>query len=441
MKNLRLASRLFNTPLMVERNYLATFVAAFTNHDAEATLDSITLPDGTVLTSEQALRDAPMRSQKTEFRVEDGVAIIPVSGALVNKGSQIPSSSGMQGYNGILTMFSAALDDNSVESILFDMDSPGGEVSGLFDLCRLIKSSRDEKPIAAFIGEQATSAAYALASATGAIYTPETAEVGSIGVLVAHYDLSKQLEEKGVNVTLIHAGEHKVDGNPFEALSKEVQADIQLRVDSLREKFAALVAENRGLAVEDVLATEAKTFEGAEAVQLGLADEIMSFNEVIETMSKKKDQGVAPAESGVSASTDATAPKLEESTAHTQTVVTEATKEESSAQAIVQLCEKADAMHLVGSFIKESASAESVSKSLTQLKELRGILKAAELSDTDAAKIELNFESPAKLAAAVINATAKADQEIHGSHVAPLGAAKQEEKVDFNDGDWNPATS
>lgn len=427
MKYLNLASRLFNTPLLVEESYLATFVAAFAGQDPKLEVEQITLVDGSGVTPEQALEGAPIRTQVVGYQVHDGVAVIPVSGALVNKGSYLPTASGMQGYNGILTMFSQALDDPNVESIVLDIDSPGGEVAGCFDLCRLVAASRDEKPIAAFVGEQATSAAYAIASAAEKIYIPQTGMVGSIGVLVAHQDFSKKLTKEGIKVTLIHSGEHKVDGNPFEALSSTVREKIQDRIDSTRQMFAELVSENRSMSVESVLATEAQTYEGATAVDIGLADEIMSFNEVIETMSNDKQKG---ADITVGADTSLEAGEQKQNAENVQPeekaekdnvsveaggVQIEAAASAFAAKEIVALCEEKGASALAAHFIKNEATAEQVETGLAQLTELRGKLVAAQMTPEQIARVEANFDSPAELAAAILAEAKAEDQEIRST--------------------------
>jgi len=443
MKYLKLASRLFNTPLLVEESYLATFVAAFAGQDPKLEVGTITMSDGSGLSPEQALEGAPIRAQVVGYRIHGGVAVIPVSGALVNKGSYLPTESGMQGYNGILTMFSQALDDPSVESIVLDIDSPGGEVAGCFDLCRLVAASRDEKPIVAFVGEQATSAAYAIASAAETIYVPQTGMVGSIGVLVAHQDFSKKLSKVGIKVTLIHSGEHKVDGNPFEALPSTVKENIQDRIDSTRQMFAELVAENRSMSVESVLATEAQTYEGATAVDIGLADEIMSFNEVIETMSKNKDAGNVSLDAQATMKNEDSEPLLEdtqpteeakEAAPETKELAVEEGNVEAvlfDALAVTELCEKAEAGHLVATFIKDQATSEQVEKSLAQLTELRGKLVAAEMTPEQVARVEAHFDSPANLAAAVIAESKAEDAEIRGT-ITSRGEGQSETKKGVN---------
>ena len=163
-----------------------------------------------------------------------------------------------------------------MRGIALEIDSFGGEVAGVFDLADAIRTARSSVPVWAFVAEHAFSAGYALASQADRIILPRTGAVGSIGVVVVHADLSGQLSDAGVTVTLIHSGAHKVDGNPYEPLPDPVRARIQGEIDGLRNLFAETVGAGRGrrLTAEAALATEAECYRGAEAVAAGLADEV-----------------------------------------------------------------------------------------------------------------------------------------------------------------------
>jgi capsid assembly protease len=93
---------------------------------------------------------------------------------------------------------------------------------------------------------------------------------------VMHADLSGQLDQDGMRVTLVHSGNHKVDGNPYEPLPAEVRHDIQREIDVLRFLFTETVAAGRAgrLSQEAAMATEAATYRGADAIAAGLADEV-----------------------------------------------------------------------------------------------------------------------------------------------------------------------
>jgi signal peptide peptidase SppA len=179
-----------------------------------------------------------------------------------------------------------ALQDDRVKGIMLNIDSPGGEVSGAFDMADFVAAAGQKKKIAAYAGDMMASAAYLVGSQASKIYASQTAAVGSIGVLMAHTDYSKAMEDEGIKVTLIHSGKHKVEGNPYQALDPEVHDKIQGELDSLREKFAATAAAGRNKSKDSMMATEAAVYTAEEAVKEGLVDSVMSFEKAVADFSQ-----------------------------------------------------------------------------------------------------------------------------------------------------------
>ena len=287
MFHAQIAQRAFNTPLLVEPSKAMAFLSGLGPRITGRKLRLIGLevaPEDMahaalparagILTN--GIAEQYQRDGQTPFCLQDGVAVIEVSGVLVHRGAWIGQSSGQTSYEGIAAQLAAAASDPAVRGIALEIDSFGGEVAGVFDLADAIRSARAAKPVWAFVAEHAFSAGYALASQADRIILPRTGAVGSIGVVVMHADLSGQLSDAGVTVTLIHSGAHKVDGNPYAPLPDPVRARIQSEIDSIRSLFAETVAAGRGrrMTAEAALATEAECYRGAEAVAVGLADEV-----------------------------------------------------------------------------------------------------------------------------------------------------------------------
>lgn len=211
-------------------------------------------------------------TQNKPFAFSNGIAIIPVHGSLINRFGGCYSF--LTGYNFIRAQHNAALVDPDVTHIVHDHNSFGGEVAGCFELGDDIYNSRGEKPIIAMVDSNCYSAAYAVASAADRIIITPSSGVGSIGVRAMHVDMSQALKADGVKVTFIYSGDHKVDGNPYEALPASVKADIQKGVDKSRALFVAHVARNRGIDSKIVYDTEAQSYRAEEALQLKLVDAI-----------------------------------------------------------------------------------------------------------------------------------------------------------------------
>lgn len=214
------------------------------------------------------------------YSVKDGVLRVPVRGVLLN-GWPYQLGGYATGYEYIREAVTRGMADDNVKGIALVIDSPGGEVAGNFDLVDRLFGMRGEKPIRAYAAESAYSAAYSIASAADSITVTRSGGVGSIGVVLTHVEYSKALEEAGIKVTFIHAGKHKVDGNPYQPLPEEVKARFQARVDASYDEFVALVARNRGIEEKAVRATEALTFSASEALSNGLADSIGSLDDAL----------------------------------------------------------------------------------------------------------------------------------------------------------------
>jgi ClpP class serine protease len=288
MFHARIAARAFNTPLLVEPSKAMAFLSGLGPRilgrqvetlDQGLALESAPMPTARASILAGGLAEGFGQHSEGLYPVIDGIAVIVISGVLIHRGGWIGQSSGQTSYEGIAAQIDAAASDSSVRGLALEIDSFGGEVAGVFDLADRIRAVRASKPVWAFVAEHAFSAGYALASQANRILLPRTGAVGSIGVVVMHADLSGQLDQDGMRVTLIHSGSHKVDGNPYEPLPAAVQDDIQREIDVLRFLFAETVAAGRAgrLSQEAALATEAASFRGADAVAAGLADEVIDM--------------------------------------------------------------------------------------------------------------------------------------------------------------------
>lgn len=287
MHHAQIAQRAFNTPLMVDPAKALAFLSGL---GPRITGQEITFQGLQVDNADQTAASLParaslfgndlaqrhQRSGSQPYAVVDGIAVIEITGTLVHRGAWIGQSSGLTSYEGIAAQLQAALADPGVRGVALDIDSFGGEVAGAFDLADRIRAARAQKPVQAFVAEHALSAGYVLASQADRIVLPRTGAVGSIGVVALHTDMSGALDQKGIAVTLIHAGAHKVDANPCQPLPEAVLGQMQRELEVVRFLFAETVAAGRRdrLTHSAALATEAALFRGADAIAAGLADDL-----------------------------------------------------------------------------------------------------------------------------------------------------------------------
>lgn len=274
----RLAQRIFNTPLMLHPRKAEVVLAALADRLGIGQISQLNSPALVPMAFDEDddYFEREGRGRDTGFDMVGDVAVIEACGTLVQKLGSLRPYSGMTGYDGIRQNFLTALTDPSVRAIVLDIDSPGGEVAGCFDLVDLIYQARGTKPIWAILNEAAYSAAYAIASACDRIIVPRTGGVGSIGVICAHVDFSKALVAGGIKVTFITYGDRKADGHAEIPLSPEALERFQDDINTMGELFVKTVARNRALAPAAIRATQAGTFLGANGVAMGLADAVMA---------------------------------------------------------------------------------------------------------------------------------------------------------------------
>ena len=214
--------------------------------------------------------------------VSNGVATIQIHGSLTNQDSPLNSLFGITSYNDIRNAIVTAVEDEDIERILLDIDSPGGDAKGVSELSEFIKLAAERKPIDSYVSGSAFSAAYWIASASDSIAGPKMSEAGSIGVIAILGDMTEMFKKQGVKVTVFRGGKYKALGNPYEKLSESGRKTIQAKIDKMEGFFLDAVAENRSIPRNKVKSQvgEGLTFFAEEAVDNGLMDEIVAFDEL-----------------------------------------------------------------------------------------------------------------------------------------------------------------
>lgn len=215
------------------------------------------------------------------FRIQGGIAIIPMVGDLVSDLGTLDSWCGMTGYDGIMAKLDMALDDPAVLGAALYVNSPGGEVTQCAVCADRIREFQMHKPLRTFYADAGYSAACWTGSQGERVYAPRTGGTGSVGVITLHADLSAAYDEAGIKVTVLHAGAHKADGHPFAPLPKEVAAEIVAELEGLRLHFADAVALGRDIDVKAVLDTEARCLSADESLSLGFIDEILNPDDAL----------------------------------------------------------------------------------------------------------------------------------------------------------------
>jgi signal peptide peptidase SppA len=264
----------------------------------------------------------------------NAIAVMDIHGHMINRADRwdkiIDGAIDTQELHADLRQLLA---DPTVETIVLDIDSPGGTVPGIQEFAEEIYQARGTKPIIAWANGVATSAAYWIASAADTVLTTPTTVLGSIGVLATHIDASERYRSLGIKVTHIKSGKDKDIGSPYKPLDEYSQATIQARIDHLSDLFLNSVARNRGIPPAAAQATlgNASVFIGNKAIEAGLADAMPTNQEIkhmnVQTLMQRfKSQPPADDQATIEELTAALAAAAEQITTLEATVATAATE-------------------------------------------------------------------------------------------------------------------
>jgi signal peptide peptidase SppA len=272
----RLASLIFGQP-----HYITLRAAASIVH---AVRDKLGAPGGLTIEANGFVGDEAFQRTDRGYRwkgyrlTQSGVAILDMQGELVNRGAYLGADSGLISYEGMRQQIRNLAADPAVKAVLIDCDCPGGEANGMDETAAELRALAAKKPVFAHANSLMCSAAYGICSAATKIVTTKTGFVGSIGCVMMHADYSGQLTKQGVVVTFVHAGAHKIDGNAYQPLPKEVKAEFETICSRYYDAFVATVATNRpSISASAIRATEARIYHGPDAVAAGLADTVGTF--------------------------------------------------------------------------------------------------------------------------------------------------------------------
>jgi signal peptide peptidase SppA len=232
-----------------------------------------------------ALRNGKRREDSGRMTMHGPVAVIPIDGPIYRYADIFTRASGGVTTDSLARDLQHALDDPKVSGVLFAIDSPGGEVTGINELADMIYVARGRKPIVSYVEGYGASAAYWIASAADLVVADSTALLGSIGTIMGVPDPTKRPSYR-IDFVSKQSPKKKPD------VTTDVgRAVIQQLVDELTDVFIAQVARNRSLATSDILTIEGGLLVGQHAVDAGLADMLGSEEGAVSALA----QGTLPA--------------------------------------------------------------------------------------------------------------------------------------------------
>lgn len=393
-------------PWLIQQESLETILAIAQRQGDSAAVQTI-LRDR----QPQALQAKP--GERLEFTrtawARDGVAVVPITGPVFRYANFFSDISGATSTQHIARDFNSALENPHVKAIVLDINSPGGEATGINELAKMIHAARGRKRVVAYGGGTMASAAYWLGSAAAEIVIDETAALGSIGVVMSYTDTDERDAKAGVRrVEIVSSQSPDKRVNPG---TDEGRAKVQAVVDDLAAVFVDAVAAHRKVKVETVLSDFGRggVLIGQAAVKAGMADRIGSLEAVIAelagsastpkrntTMSDQKGQVTV-------SSTDDLRTALAAGYAHDQIHIAAAAPSAAAASASQDALDKARAEGVEEG--RKAVTDEAVKAERTRIRELQALSRDGFAAELQAA-ID-NGDSPATFALALVTAANK----------------------------------
>lgn len=265
---LRLAETVYNTPHCITSEALSVALDYLERRNSEA---------------EFARYDEKPVNPERSAKPVNGLGVLSVDGSLTYKPIMTMCGELGTSYQSLVRQ-TEELIHNGAKTIVMEVTSGGGEAAHCFETANEIRALCDAKGVKliGYADTMAASAAYALLSVCDVAIANPSAQVGSIGCVVALLDTAKAMDMAGVKRIFITSGESKVPFDEDGSFKKSFLEDIQARVDALNEEFTNHVSEHTGLDAKTIRSFEAKTFRAPEALEKGLINSVMTNKEFAE---------------------------------------------------------------------------------------------------------------------------------------------------------------
>lgn len=270
----RMKGKLANTPHLIEQTSFNTIMEYF---DKRAETDFEPTPQ-TWFDDDEPRK--PVDPNAKFYDDSTKTAVMYIEGPLTAKTSGWEALCGGTSYEMLKSQMQAFV-NYGAKTVAMIQDSGGGEAHGMMDSANYVRKLADENGIKliSYVDGMSASASYGWSAIADEIIMSADSQVGSVGVLIQLMNNSKALEKAGYERTFITAGKDKVPFAEDGSFTSEFKERLQGQVDTLYDAFTSHVATHRGMSQDAVKATEANVFLAKEAIELGLADKVMTVEE------------------------------------------------------------------------------------------------------------------------------------------------------------------
>ncbi|WP_096393721.1 signal peptide peptidase SppA [Halorubrum trapanicum] len=211
---------------------------------------------------------------------EYNTAKVTVSGPIRRRQGRPSPLSGPSGATAddVVEQIEAADEDEDVEALLVELNTPGGEVVPSDDIRRA--AADFDGPTVAYATDTCASGGYWIASGCDELWAREASLVGSIGVVGSRPNAKGLADKLGISYEQFTAGEYKDAGVPLKEIEEDEREYLQGIIDGYYEQFVETVSEGRDMDPEAIRETEARVYLGDDAAELGLVDELGTEDDV-----------------------------------------------------------------------------------------------------------------------------------------------------------------
>ncbi len=186
--------------------------------------------------------------------------------------SPIPPQPGGVAAEQIVQQIHQADEDNAVQALVVELNTPGGEVVPSDDIRKA--AVEFEGPTIAYATDRCASGGYWIASGCDEIWSREASIIGSIGVIGSLVNAKELADRLGVQYERFAAGKYKDAGFPLKEVTSDEREYLQGLIEGYYDQFVSKIEEGRDLDSDAIRETEARVYLGEDAKSRGLIDEI-----------------------------------------------------------------------------------------------------------------------------------------------------------------------
>jgi len=225
----------------------------------------------------------------------DKILVLSVNGVIQDTGdvTSFFQSAGYQ-HQSFLKMLEKAEEDKTVKGIILKVNSPGGGVVESAEIHKKLTDLKEatDKPVYVSMGAMAASGGYYISAPADKIFATPDTMTGSLGVIMQGVNFSELAEKYGVKFETIKSGPYKDIMSSYRDMTDEERQIMQTMVDNAYQGFVDVIADGRNMSESEVRKiADGRIYDGRQAKENHLIDELGYFEDAVEAMKKDYELG------------------------------------------------------------------------------------------------------------------------------------------------------